>query len=146
MAYCTLDDIKEVLPEAMLIDLTDDRTPSQAIVQSVVDAAIGTAGETMNGFLRGRYTLPLPSEGIGLLKSIAVSLAVFELYCRRPDDSKELPDHIQKKWTNANKLLELIQKGTVTLGIEQGVTEPGEFKCNKTSSDRMFPKSVLDMY
>jgi phage gp36-like protein len=110
-----------------------------------VDAAIAAADELINGFLRGRYTLPLASTP-PLLKDLSVDIAVYKLYDRR--FSANMPDSIRAKYDNAVKLLVMVQKGTVELGVADPAETDGggSYQTNKTSDDRTFTKDVLDSY
>ncbi|HDH51223.1 MAG TPA: DUF1320 domain-containing protein [Nitrospirae bacterium] len=143
MAYCTLTEIKDRIPEENLIQLTDD--DNRGIVdQGKVDAAILDADEVIDGYLRGRYTLPL-SPVPALLNKISIDIAVFNLYSRKLEF--EMAEVIKDRHKNALKLLTQIQSGTVTLGTASGETpEPGQYKTNKTSDDKTFDKDTLDKY
>ncbi len=59
-----------------------------------------------------------------------------------------MPVSISDKYKNSVKLLEQIQKGVVSLGIETAEAPPelGEYITNKTFRDRIFTDRVLDMY
>lgn len=143
MPYCTLTDIKSAIPEQNLIQLTDDEGAGE-VNQERVNDAIDYADQLIDGYLRGRYTLPLDPVP-GLLKKLAVDLAVFFIYSRKLE--LEMPEGMENRYKNSTKVLEMIQKGTVSLGTEEGsTTEPGEYKTNKTASDRMFPKDKLETY
>ncbi|MCL4492330.1 MAG: DUF1320 domain-containing protein [Nitrospirae bacterium] len=142
MPYCTLDDLKKAIPESSIIQLTDDAGLG-VVDQAKVDDAIAYADQLIDGYLRGRYTLPL-STVPGLIKTLSVDLAIFHLYGRKSDD--EFPDAVMARYKNAIKLLEQIQKGLISLGIETSTTGTGSYKTNKTSDDRTFNKDVLDTY
>jgi phage gp36-like protein len=143
MAYSTLDDIKAHIPEENLIQLTDDENLG-TINQTRIDEAIEYADEIINGYLRGRYTLPL-SPVPGLITKLSVDLAIFHLYSRRLE--LEMPESMMQRYKNAIKLLEQIQRGLITLGVDSDVTpEPGEYKTSKTSNDRIFTEEVWDKY
>ncbi len=144
MGYCTLDDLKDQIPETNIIQLTDDEGLG-VVNQSRVDKAITTADSVIDGYLRGRYTLPL-STVPELVKTIAIDITVYKLYERRLE--LEMPEAMSNRYKNAIKLLDQIQKGLVKLGIESPDTGPGQghYKTNKTTEDRTFSKSVLDKF
>lgn len=144
MGYCTLDDLKDQIPETNIIQLTDDEGLG-VVNQSRVDKAITTADSVIDGYLRGRYTLPL-STVPELVKTIAIDITVYKLYERRLE--LEMPEAMSNRYKNATKLLDQIQKGLVKLGIESPDTGPGQgnYKTNKTAEDRTFNKSVLDKF
>ena len=155
MSYCILDDLKKGMSAATIIQCTDDETvtpsaldpddPEQAAIMARINGAISDADELINGHLRGRYTTPLPSIP-KLLTRCAVDLVIYHLYARRLD--LDMPEAMQTRYKNTIKLLENIRDGKISLGIENagaGV-EPGEYKTNKTASDRVFSGRVLDAF
>ncbi|HBE44269.1 MAG TPA: DUF1320 domain-containing protein [Deltaproteobacteria bacterium] len=144
MSYCTIDDIKRMLPEQDIIMLTNDASTGTVDMDVVADA-IAYADQLIDGYLRGRYTLPL-STVPSFLKKLSIDLVIFYLYGRRPEIENE---NIGKKYTNTLKILEQIQAGKITLGDAvsgEDLPGPGEYKSNKTSDDRIFSKDVLDGY
>jgi phage gp36-like protein len=142
MPYSTLTDIQNAITAASVIQLTDD-TGAGTVDQGKVDAAVLAADELINGYLRSRYTLPLASTP-PLIKDLSVSIAVYRLYDRR--FAANMPDSIKAKYDNALRLLGMIQKGTISLGIESTTQVEGTFKTNKTSDDKTFSKDILDQY
>ncbi len=144
MPYCTLDDLKDQIPEANIIQLTDDEGLG-VVNQSRVDKAISVADSVIDGYLRGRYSLPL-STVPELIKTIAIDIAVYKLYERRLE--LEMPEAMSNRYKNAIKLLDQIQKGLIKLGIESPETGPGQghYKTNKTAEDRTFSKDVLKQF
>lgn len=144
MPYCTLDDIKDRIPEANIIQLTDDEGLGAAN-QTRVDKAVTAADSVIDGYLRGRYSLPL-STVPELIKTIAIDISVYKLYERRLE--LEMPEAMSSRYKNALKMLEQIQKGLIKLGIESAETGPGQghYKTNITSDDRTFGKDVLEKF
>lgn len=144
MPYCTIDDIKDHIPESNIIQLTDDEGIG-VVNQARVDKAITTADSIIDGHLRGRYSLPL-STVPELIKTIAIDITVYKLYERRFELA--MPESMMARYKNALKILEQIQKGLLKLGIEPAETGPGQgyYKTNKSSSDREYGKERLDKY
>jgi phage gp36-like protein len=144
MPYCTLDDIKKSIPEANIVQLTDD-TGTEVIDQTNVDKAISVADSIIDGYMRGRYSIPL-STVPELIKTIAIDIAIYKLYERRL--KLEMPEAMMARYKNALKMLEQIQKGLIKLGIESPETGPGQghYKTNKTTDDRLFNKSLLERF
>lgn len=140
--YCTLEDIKKQVQEATLVEITDDNL-SNEINTEVIDEIILYSQTLIDGYLRGRYTLPLPLAP-EIIKNIAVDLSIYRLYSRR--FHTDMPESIKDKYKNATKLLEQIQKGIISLGIEVAgsPSELGEYRTNKTFQDRIFTKKFLD--
>lgn len=134
--YCTVSDIQATIPEVTLIQLTDD-TGSDTVDTTKIDNAISYAREVIDGYLRGNYSLPF-SAVPELLKHISIDLTVYKLYSRR--QLTELPESITASYKNSVKKLEQIQKGIISLGINQITVEKEKvrIKSTKTSSDRYF--------
>lgn len=141
MAYCTLADIEA--PNEDLIELTDDGDTGE-VDQDNVDKAIGNADELIDGYLRGRYTLPLDPVP-GLIRTLSATITLRRLYGRRP--RLAVPDSLSDDYKNALKLLENIQKGLVTLGAPTtGEELPVEPVSQVKAPTRIFTDDLLDTY
>jgi len=147
MPYCTLDDLKQDISETELIQLTDDERLG-AVNEDRINTAAGNASELIDGFLRGRYALPLDPVP-AIVKTIAKEITIYRLFLRKKRQSitKEMTDNYNAQI----KLLEKIQKGEITLGVEvagedQASDSSGDYKTNKTAEDRTFTKDVLDTF
>jgi phage gp36-like protein len=113
MPYCTLTDLQGVMSDSELIQLTDDSVPPISIGQNNVDQAILRAGNLLDGYLRGRYVLPL-SPVPGIMTNLAVDVAVYNLYKRKKKGA--FPQAVADDYKNTLKLLENIQKGLIDIG------------------------------
>lgn len=110
--YCTQSDITtRRLPEATLLQLTDPEGTGQ-IDSTIVDGAISESVEIIDGYCRGGYQLPFVAVP-GIIKAVAVDLAVYALYGRSPFDT---PERVEKDRDAALALLGKIQSGKVQLG------------------------------
>lgn len=139
--YITIADLRSHVPERDLRQLTDDEQMG-SVNQDRVDEAIGYASELIDGYLRGRYTLPL-STVPELVKKLAVDLAVYRLFSRRVG---LMAEEVEARYRNAVKLLEQVQRGVLSMGIESASSGAGNYESNKTSEDRVFPKETLDKF
>lgn len=147
MTYCNLDNIKQVISEAELIQMTDDNNTG-VINENIVNSAISYAETTINGYISSRYSLPL-AETPELIKTFAIDLSIYRLHSRR--FMLDMPESLEVRYKNVIRELEKIQKGTISLNIKEPdnteiVADNNEFYCNKTSENKLFPKSLLDMY
>ncbi len=139
MPYCSLEDIKQAIPEKNIIELTDD-AGTGTIEQNRVNDAISYADQLIDGYLRGRYTVPL-NPVPELIKRLAADLAVFHLYSRRFE--LNMPEAMLQRRKEIIRLLEQIQKGFIKLGIEtQSGPGQGHYKTNKTGEDRVFGEDL----
>jgi len=112
MAYSTQADILLRFPAEKLIGMTDDARTG-AIDPDVVTAAIAKADAEIDGYVGARHDVPLDPVP-DLVKSISVSLAIYNLHLRRPG---LLQDDVTAEHDNAVRLLAAISKGTVSLGV-----------------------------
>ena len=144
MRYCSLDDLQLAIPPQTLIWLSNDDESATAVNVGVVEQAVAQAEELIDGFLRGRYNLPL-SPVPTIVKDMTVNLARHWLYTRRPEGN-ELPDAVVRTHKSAMSLLETIRDGKLTIGQPTGeaLAEPGEVKVR--ARRRIFGQDTLDRY
>ena len=142
--YCALEDIQKQVSESTLIQLTDDNQLGH-IDSTIVDEAVIYSETLIDSYLRGRYVLPL-SATPAVIKILAVDLSIYRLYSRR--FQTDTPDAISEKYKNCIKILEQIQKGIISLGVETTGTPPelGEYRANKTYDDKIFSKQLLSSF
>lgn len=127
MRYCTRQDIGQAIPEMTLLQLSNDDPAAEQPNESVIEEAVRQAEELVDGYLRGRYVLPLDPVPT-VLRDAVVYLARHWLYQRRPEGA--VPDAVKDSRKDTIKLLETIRDGVVTLGMPSGqaAPEPGEVK------------------
>lgn len=144
--YCTSEDIEKQITTPTLIQLTNDKG-EDVIDETVTFEAILYSSTLIDGYLRGKYTLPLDTH-FPLLRIIAIDLSIYRLYSRRLQ--ADMPDSILEQYKEAIKTLEKIQKGTIALEIEtndeSNVAETKDYITNKTRFDKRFPHEVLREY
>lgn len=144
MDYCTIDDIETHVSTSTLIQLTSDYEQEE-VDRVVAEEAIIYSSTLIDGYLRGRYNLPLDTH-FPLLRIIAIDLSIYRLYSRRMRN--DMPQVIEDNYKNAIKLLQDIQKGTISLEAETDTPfsfPVGDYKTNKTIADRIF-RRVMDEY
>lgn len=147
MDYCTIEDIETQTSTPTLIQLTSD--DGQEVVDRVVaQEAILYSSTLIDGYLRGRYTLPLDAH-FPLLRILAIDLSIHRLYSRRMRD--EMPEVIENNYKNAISTLKDIQKGVISLQSENDSLETAgfnveEYKTNKSIIDRLFSKDRMLEY
>ena len=140
MAYSTLDDIKKLLPEETIIQLTDDENLG-VVNQGRVDEAIAQADAEINSYCASKYTVPFTTVP-AIAKKISVDLAIYNLYSRKVDI---IPETRAERYKNAIRQLEGISKGTISLGVDPApaATTEGGAETNITTSDRIFTKDSM---
>ena len=147
MFYCTIEDIETQASTPTLIQLSSDNGQEE-VNRVVVEEAIIYSSTLIDGYLRGRYTLPLNIH-FPLLRILAIDLSIYRLYSRRMRN--EMPEVIQKNYDNAISTLRDIQKGVITLQAENDLLESSnfnaeEYKTNKNILDKLFGKRKLNEY
>lgn len=115
MTYASLGQLTERFGERMLLQLTDrSRPPAGAIDTGVVDRALADTDAVIDGYVAGRYALPL-SEVPPLLVDLALVIAIYKLHPAAPEQK------IKDDYEFALKSLGQIASGTIRLpaqGIE----------------------------
>jgi phage gp36-like protein len=137
--YCTIDDIKQQIPEEVIVQLTDD--DNQGVIdEAKVNDAIANADALIDGYCSGRYVVPFVVAP-AIIKPLAMDLAIYNLYARRVET---MPDVRDKNRSNAIKLLADISKGAVKLG-EVAATTPVQPQQSPeiTSADRLFSRTSM---
>ena len=148
VCYCTSQDIETQISTPTLIQLSSDNG-QDAIDQVVVEEAIIYASTLIDGYLRGRYNLPLNTH-FPLLRVLCIDISIYRLYSRRV--YTEIPEVISEAYKNAIATLRDIQKGIISLQAENSETEetasfnPDEYRTNKDIFDRLFGKQKLNEY
>ncbi len=143
MDYCTLEDIQIRIGTLPLAQLTNDNGNDNQIDTIVCEEALIYSSTLIDGYLRGKYSLPLNTH-FPLLKVIALDLSVYRLFSRRI--YTEIPETISENYKNAIKTLELLKKGVITLETESDINlkSTGEYRTNKTELDKLFNKRVIN--
>ena len=144
MFYCTAEDIEIQIGKEPLIQLTNDNCEQNTIATVVCEEAILYSSTLIDGYLRGRYNLPLNTQ-FPLLRVVAMDLSIYRLYSRRI--MTEIPEVVCDAYKNAIKTLENLQKGIITLETQDNQTlQNGQYRTNKTELDRLFNKGRLSEY
>lgn len=93
----------------MLLQLSDRQTPPSGVIdQDVVNRALANTDAMIDGYLAGRYVLPLVSTP-PLLQGVAQEIAIYKLHPFQPDPK------IEQEYKDAVATLDKISKGTIRL-------------------------------
>jgi phage gp36-like protein len=114
MSYCSVANIEAAIYNDDLVQLTND-SGGDTVDETKITDAMSYVDSLIDGYLRGRYTLPLlsiPDE----IKYIAIDYVVYRLYSRRL--VTEIPASVEQKYKEVIKLLTDIQNGKFSLGVE----------------------------
>ncbi|WP_300535640.1 DUF1320 domain-containing protein [uncultured Mameliella sp.] len=138
MSYCTQDDLEQRYGTQLLIDLTDrGELATGTIDTDTVDRAISEADALIDGYVKGRYTLPFAVTP-DLISKISREIAIYTLWVFEPNEK------ITRDYSQAIKTLLEIAKGNVILDAD-GVTpsETGAGGVRVNDRDRPFTADNL---
>lgn len=129
MPYCTLAQLTDRYGAAMLRQLTDRATPpAGAVDEAVVNRAIADTDATIDGYLAGRYVLPLTEVPV-LLADLALAIAIYKLHVTA------VTEKIAEDYTGALRMLREIASGTVRLNVA-GIEPVGNQASGVRATDR----------
>lgn len=115
MAYADLTGLTARIGETTLIELSDRATPPAGVVDAtVIDAALADTDALIDGYLFGRYALPL-SAVPALVITLAEATTIYKLY------TFSAPERVEADYRDAIKTLERIGEGKVKIsaaGVE----------------------------
>lgn len=140
MAYTTKAGILKQLSEAELIQLTDD-AGAGSVDDDIVDESIDDADDEIDGYLGGRYTVPLSAPVPGMISKISVDIAIYNLYARRADS---IPEIRKERYENAIAFLKKVAEGRISLGSDD--PSSGLDDVAYESADRVFTSTKLDRF
>jgi phage gp36-like protein len=147
--YSTLADIKKLLPEETIIQLTDDENlkpvsinpdnTAHAAIMGRIDEAIETADSEIDGYCGAKYTVPF-ADVPRVITGLSVEIAIYYLYARRT-----VPERIEKRYDKAVARLKDISRGTLTLGSDPppAPTSAGGAESNTPVPDRIFTRDKM---
>lgn len=106
MPYATIEHMVARFGERELLQLA--KTAEGELDQAKIAQALDDAEAQIDGYLRGRYTLPLASPS-RYVETLACDLARYRLYPRPTDE-------VRKRFEDATKALSDISRGVIQLG------------------------------
>ena len=106
--YITAQDLAQAMSKAELVQLTNDEPRATEPNDDVVQAAVRYACDLADGYLRGRYPLPL--------QQVPTVLPRHYLHSRRINRA-DFPKVLETSYAATLKTLEQIRDGKIHLGI-----------------------------
>lgn len=111
MPYITLDQLTDRYGERLLVQITDRAAPPVGSVDTaVVNRALADTDAVIDGYLAGRYALPL-AEVPPLLTDLGQAIAIYKLHMFEPDPK------IAQDYKDALASLDRIAKGVIRLPV-----------------------------
>ena len=146
MAYCTQKEIIKLLPEELLIQLTDDENLKPAAIdprarehrpmRKRISEAISTADAEINGYCAERYSVPFQAPISPIVKGLSVEIAIYYLHARRTT----VPEDIIKRYDKAILRLKDIARGLMSLDIDDA---PKSDTAYTESQPRLFTREKM---
>jgi phage gp36-like protein len=132
MTYATQGQLIARFGEDMLIELTDRaEPPAEEIDAAVVADALADADAAIDGYLKGRYTLPL-SETPPLVRNLALAIAIYLMH------RNSVSEKVRNDYNDALRMLRDIAAGTVRLDVA-GVEPTSSGASGVRTNDRARP-------
>lgn len=113
MSYATPQDIINRYPNRDLVQLTNEDPTVTTINVVILQQALDDASAEIDGYLGGRFTLPL-SDPPAVLNRLCADVAMYRLQSLRP--LHDLAD-ARRRYDDAAAMLTKVSSGEMTLGI-----------------------------
>lgn len=141
MPYCTLDDLKAQVEEAVLIRLTDDEGAG-VVNQPRVDAALEAADGEIDSYCRAKYQTPFNPVPT-VIRNVAVDISLYRLFSRRGFDPESADKIVADRYQGAIRFLEQLARGLVTIGAPAPPTTPA-VGIDVQGPPRVFRRSTME--
>lgn len=138
MTYATIQNLEDRYGQDLLVRITDRGAMATGLVDTaIVDRALADTDAMIDGYLTGRYSLPL-SETPALLVDVAQMVAIWKLHRFQPDPK------IEADYKEALRSLRDIAQGTVRLSVA-GTEPPGTGGTGARLTDRERPLTAANL-
>jgi phage gp36-like protein len=143
MAYITVDDLKKAMPEAELIQLTDDEKAGSLTAAALarIAEAIAGAGADIEAYAGTRYATPLQTSE--KVQDLACDLTIWRLEKRR----RKIRENTQTAYDAAIAFLDKVAAGRAKL--DQPVGAPAQSDAQQvrtTETEGPFSNDNLDRF
>lgn len=136
--YSDAVSVKNYVPAIVIQQLTDDNN-ADSIDTEKLDFGLRQATDVIDGYLRGRYPVPLTGLIPTLIQDLCTKLAVYFLIQRSLIIT--MPDPVKDQYDNSIAILKEMQKGRVN--AFEAKDEPVFFITNKTPADAVFTSNPV---
>lgn len=139
MSYCTQSQLTDRVGSAMLIALTDRAdVPTGGVVTAVLDRAIADADAVIDGYLAGRYSLPLASTP-ALITDLSQAISLWKLHVSEPEAK------VKADYDAAIRSLRDIAQGVIRLTDVAGIESATSGASGVQITDRERPFTEENM-
>ena len=139
MGYCAYADLKKLIPEESLVQLTDDEGVGK-VNQARIDEAIAQADTEIDAYLGTRYSVPFATVPT-IVGKLSVDMTIYHLYSRRVE---EIPKTRADRYKDCLRLLEGIAAGKISIGeAAEPEASASADQAQYSSEDRIFTRDKL---
>ena len=141
MAYSTLADLTARYGQALLVQISDRAdAPTGEVDEALITQAIANADAVIDGFLLGRYQLPLASTP-GLVADWSQRIAIYKAHGQNVDQK------ISADYDAAMRELGQVASGAIRLAIAGAEpTGSGAAGVIATDTERVFTRDSMKGY
>lgn len=148
MAYCTAEDVIEMLKDDMLNPIIgnayiEDPKERKATIRPMAVEAIADADAEIDGYLMKRYPVPMAPVP-AVISKYSKDIAVYNLVSRAGIDTGERESNYLTRYKNAIAFLTKVAKGEADIvkeGTDQAKAAASGFKI--TGSPRLFSRNSM---
>lgn len=143
MAYCTLTDMKKLLPESMLVTLSNDTAGATRVNTTNISEAIDQADREIDAYvLLAGYSVPMDPVP-PLIANLSTKMAIWNLHLRKYFDSTVW----KETYLQCLKTLERIAEGKLTIGqSEEGETTTSSGSYATDSREQKFTEDFMEQF
>lgn len=139
MGYCTQSDLEEQIPQAELINLTDD-AGAGTVDASAVARAIADADAEIDAYCGARYTVPFSPVPV-MIRKMSVDMAIYHLFSRR---ALKMSDDRKARYDNAVRFLRDVSLGRISLGADAPAETDTNNSVDIDSTTRIFTRGKME--
>lgn len=147
--YCTPEEVRAAVKDDFLSNIVGDRyleteDERTAALGELIAAAIVDAGAEIDGYLGGRYPVPLdPAPKV--IAKMCKDMAVYNLISRSGLDEQGQEKSFLTRYNSAIKFLTMVAEGRVSLGTGEAATVTAAPASYSIKADgRIFGRSRLE--
>lgn len=142
MSYATPADMKARYEDVRLAELTDPN--GMATDDTKLELALADASAEADGYLEGRFTLPIPSDQVPTaLVQIVCDIAMYRLFSLRPLGDVE---DVRARYKDAIARLNQVSDGELDLGLSSSLKGANGSLTAFVAAPRIFDQMSLSSF
>jgi phage gp36-like protein len=144
VTYALPRDIINRYPNRDLVQLTNEDPTATTVNTAPLQQALDDASAEIDGYLEGRFALPL-TDPPAVLNRLAADIAIYRLQALRPLHDVE---DARRRYDDAVAMLTKVAAGALTLGLAADNQEPAPATAAEGTQgpNRVFSRDTLKGY